>query len=112
GDADAVERGGQARDRQLVPGDLDGCGLEEETVAQGGRAEGARRRGEEVAAGEGGHGGGKLHPLTRRGASKLAARHLPVNGLRQAASAAEQERDDADACAEHPERGGSPEGEH
>src|SRR5207249_4680268 len=56
GDADAVERGGQARDRQLVPDDLDGCGLEEEAVAQGGRAEGAGRRGEEVAAGEGQHG--------------------------------------------------------
>src|SRR5437879_13231778 len=50
-----------------MPGDLDGCGLDEEAVAQGGRAEGAGRGGEEVAAGEGAHGGGNLHPLTQRG---------------------------------------------
>ena len=50
-----------------MPGDLDGCGLDEEAVAQGGSAEGARGRGEEMAAGEGGHGGGNLHPLTQRG---------------------------------------------
>src|SRR3989454_12172585 len=56
GDADAVERGGEPRDRDVVVRDVDRGGLDEEAVAQGGGAEGAGRRGEEVAASEGGHG--------------------------------------------------------
>src|SRR5439155_2444085 len=52
GDANAVEGAREARNRDVVPCDVDRGGLDEEPVAQGGGAEGAGRRGEEVAAGD------------------------------------------------------------
>src|SRR2546428_2117391 len=53
GDADAVEVARETWDRDVVVRDVDRGGLDEEPVAQGGGAESARRRGEEVSAGGG-----------------------------------------------------------